>query len=105
VTKIDLTVLRAVGEIAVELHPTAVLWDETRHRVYVANGNSDSISVIDSRTDKVVQTFAVRPFGSAIRGVAPARLALTTDGATLFVACGGSMRSQSCARAMVSCRA
>jgi hypothetical protein len=36
-----------------------------------------------------VQTFIVRPFGDAVVGVAPSALALTSDGGTLFVACGG----------------
>ncbi len=89
VTKIDLTTLQPVAQIAVELHPVALVWDEARHRLFVANGNSDSVSVVDTRTDQVVQTFALRPFGAAARGVAPTALALTTDGATLFVACGG----------------
>ena len=88
-TKIDLTTRRAVAQISVELHPTALWWDEARHRLYVANGNSDSVSVIDTRTDTVAQTIALRPFGPAARGAAPTALALTADGTTLFVACGG----------------
>ena len=89
VTKIDLAAMRPVAQIPVQLHPMALLWDESRQRLYVANGNSDSVSVIDTRTDHVVQTLVVRPFGSAVAGVAPTALALTADGATLFVACGG----------------
>src|SRR5262249_8511229 len=89
VTKIDLATLKPVKQIAVELHPVALAWDETRRRLYVANGNSDSVSVIDTATDAVVQTFALKPFGAGVRGVAPTALALAADGATLFVACGG----------------
>ena len=89
VTKIDVTGLRATTQISVELHPTALVWDEPRSRLYVANGNSDSVSVIDTRTDKVAHTFVVKPFGGMAAGVAPTALALTSDGATLFVACGG----------------
>ncbi len=89
VTKLDLTTRQPVAQIAVELQPVALAWDEPRHRLYVANGNSDSVSVIDSRTDTVSQTIALRPFGSAARGIAPTALVLTADGATLFVACGG----------------
>ncbi|MSU48497.1 MAG: hypothetical protein EXS37_05285 [Opitutus sp.] len=88
-TKIDLSTLQAVAQIAVELQPVALVWDEPRHRLYVANGNSDSVSVVDTRTDKVTQTFVLRPFGAMARGVAPTALALSADGATLFVACGG----------------
>jgi len=88
-TKIDLTTLQAVAQIPVELHPVALAWDEPRQRLFVANGNSDSVSVVDTRSDRVVQTIAVRPFGAVAKGVAPTALALTADGATLFVACGG----------------
>ena len=89
VTKVDLIGLRAVTQIPVELHPTALAWDQAAHRLYVANGNSDSVSVVDTNSDKVVQRFPLRPFGDAVAGVAPTALALTSDGATLFVACGG----------------
>ncbi|MDO8539348.1 MAG: alkaline phosphatase family protein [Opitutaceae bacterium] len=89
VTKIDLGAQRALSQIAVELHPVALLWDEPRQRLFVANGNSDSVSVIDTRSDRVVRTLPVRPFGAAARGAAPTALALTADGARLFVACGG----------------
>jgi YVTN family beta-propeller protein len=89
VTKIDLTTLQPLKQIAVELHPVAVVWDERSNRVYVANGNSDSVSVIDTRTDQVVQTIALRPFGAMAQGVGPTAVALSADGGTLYVACGG----------------
>jgi YVTN family beta-propeller protein len=88
-TKINLTTLQPVKQIDVELHPVALVWDEARNRLYVANGNSDSVSVVDTQSDTVVRTFALKPFGAQARGVAPTALALTSDGATLFVACGG----------------
>ncbi|HUR59595.1 MAG TPA: bifunctional YncE family protein/alkaline phosphatase family protein, partial [Opitutaceae bacterium] len=88
-TKIDLTTLAATAHIAVELHPTALVWDEPRQRLYVANGNSDTVSVIDTATDKIARTIALRPFGAGAKGTAPTALALTSDGATLYVACGG----------------
>jgi YVTN family beta-propeller protein len=88
-TKIDLVTLKSVAQIAVELQPVALAWDEPHHRLYVANGNSDSISVVDTATDRIVQTIALRPFSVETRGVAPTALALTPDGTTLYVACGG----------------
>jgi YVTN family beta-propeller protein len=88
-TKIDLTTLRPAGQVDVALQPTALAWDEGRHRLYVANGNSDSLSVVDTRTDQVQQTFALRPFAAAAAGIAPTALALSADGATLYAACGG----------------
>jgi YVTN family beta-propeller protein len=88
-TKIDLQSLRAGATLATELHPTALAWDEPRARLYVANGNSDTVTVFDTRTDHVVQTIALRPFAVATPGVAPTALAVSADGATVFVACGG----------------
>ncbi|WP_414663351.1 bifunctional YncE family protein/alkaline phosphatase family protein [Horticoccus sp. 23ND18S-11] len=88
-TKIDLRTLRAVATLRTELHPTALAWDEPRHRLYVANGNSDSVSVVDTRTDTVQPAFALRPFSEVTPGVAPTALAVSADGSTLYVACGG----------------
>ncbi|MCE5310760.1 MAG: hypothetical protein LLG20_24230 [Acidobacteriales bacterium] len=67
VTKIDLAKLQTITTIAVGLQPNAIVWDEARHRLYVANGNSDSVSVIDARTDRVVATHSIRPFGERAR--------------------------------------
>ncbi|HLJ45303.1 MAG TPA: alkaline phosphatase family protein [Bryobacteraceae bacterium] len=89
VTRIDLATATVTHTIEVGLHPTAILWDETGRRLYVANGNSDSISVIDSETLKVAQTFAIQPFAVKAAGIAPTALALATDRKTLYVACGG----------------
>ena len=87
VTRIDLATMKPTSAIQVELHPTAMAWDEQGNRLYVANSNKDSISVIDTTTDKVIQTRALS--GRDTRGFAPTALALTADGKTLFAACGG----------------
>ena len=89
VTRLDLATGRATATIAVGLHPTAMVWDEDRHRLYVANGNQDSVSVIDTRTQQVRQTLAIQPFQVRVPGIAPTALALSPDGRRLFVACGG----------------
>jgi YVTN family beta-propeller protein len=89
VTRIDLTTGEATHTIPVGLHPTAIAWDEDGHRVYVADGNADAISVIDSQTNADVQTIAIAPFRDQTAGLAPTALVLSPDGATLFVALGG----------------
>lgn len=88
-TRIDLATLQPAATINVELHPTALAWHEPGHRLYVANGNSDSISVIDTRTNAVRETIVLRPFAVAAPGIAPTALAVSADGATLYAACGG----------------
>ncbi|HEU0176693.1 MAG TPA: alkaline phosphatase family protein [Blastocatellia bacterium] len=87
VTRIDLATMKSVSAIQVELHPTAMAWDEQGNRLYVANSNKDSISVIDTTADKVIRTQTLS--GQDTRGFAPTALALTADGKTLFAACGG----------------
>lgn len=89
VTRIDVANGQAAGTIAVGLHPMGMVWDEPRGKIYVANGNSDSISVIDAKENRVMQTMPLRPLGMAIPGIAPAALAVSHDGTRLFVACGG----------------
>jgi YVTN family beta-propeller protein len=89
VSRIDLVMGTVEKTIPVGLHPTAIVWDEPFARVYVANGNEDSISVIDTNQNKVVETFALQPFSRKVAGVAPTALAISDDGTALYVACGG----------------
>lgn len=89
VTRVDLASGQATHTLAVGLHPTALALDEPRHRLYVANGNSDSISVIDTDRVQVTRTIALQPFSQTVRGIAPTALQISADGATLYAACGG----------------
>jgi len=89
VSRIDLAANRVTDTIAVGLHPTALLWDEARERLFVANGNSDSVSMADTKSNHVLRTFTVQPFREQVAGIAPTALALSPDGVRLFVACGG----------------
>jgi YVTN family beta-propeller protein len=63
-----------VGSIAVGLHPTAMLVQPGA--LFVANTNSDTISVINTKKDKVVQTIATDPWPSSDTGYAPTSIAM-----------------------------
>lgn len=89
VTRIDLKAMKGTHTIPVGLHPTALAWDEPRHRLYVANSNADSISVIDTQEQRVAADFSLAPFAVKVSGIAPTALAVSPDGARLCVACGG----------------
>ncbi len=89
VSRIDLNTGEVTGNVTVGLHPTALAWDTTSGRLYVANGNSDSVSVVDSEAARVLVTWPVQPFGRAVAGIAPTSLVLSPDRKRLFVACGG----------------
>ena len=67
-----------VGSIDVGLHPTALY--PTDNALFVANTNSDTVSVIDTTEDRVVQTIATQPWPSSTVGYEPTGIALTKDG-------------------------
>jgi DNA-binding beta-propeller fold protein YncE len=72
--------------IPVGHHPTAMLWDGTRSRLYVVNSNADSVSMIDTRYDREVERLDVRLSEDAKLGSSPEGLALNEDGTILYVA-------------------
>ena len=67
-------------------HPTAMLLDAARRRLFVVNSNADSVSVIDTDADKEVERIDVRLTEKELPGVSPEGLALSGDGGTLYVA-------------------
>ena len=67
-------------------HPSVLLMDGPRQRLYVANSNDDSVSVIDTDADREIERVGVRLTENARPGVSPEGLALSADGATLYVA-------------------
>ena len=88
VSVVDLNSGKQIKNIEVGLHPSAMVLNKAKSRLYVACANSDLISVIDTETDAVVEEISVRmekdlPFGSA-----PNALAISNDGKHLFVANG-----------------
>ncbi|MFC5861828.1 alkaline phosphatase family protein [Acidicapsa dinghuensis] len=89
VTRIDLVTGKVTAQINVGLHPSGLAWDEEHHRLYVANSNSDTISVVDTATNKVADTIALEPFARPVAGVSPESVALSPDHARLYAACAG----------------
>jgi len=67
-----------VGSIAVGLHPTAMYVRD--NALFVANTNSDTVSVIDTTKDQVVQTIETKPWPSSQVGYEPTSVAMTGDG-------------------------
>lgn len=77
---------KPISRIAVERHPTAMILNAAGTRLYAVNSNADSVSVIDTTTDREIERINVRLSEKALIGSSPESLALTTDGATLYVA-------------------
>ncbi|MGH9326869.1 MAG: bifunctional YncE family protein/alkaline phosphatase family protein, partial [Terriglobia bacterium] len=89
VSRVDLVSLKVTNTIETGLHPTALYWDQPRSRLYVADSNSDSVSVINTQNNQVAETIALHPFRGKAPGIAPNALAVSPGGETLYVACGG----------------
>jgi YVTN family beta-propeller protein len=79
----------AVREIIVGLAPSNLAVNPAGTLLAVANGHSDSVSLIDTktlaRTDVKIPTYPEVQLGSL-----PIALAFSADGATLYTACGGN---------------
>ncbi|NIZ89515.1 alkaline phosphatase family protein [Kineococcus rubinsiae] len=67
-----------VRSIPVGLHPTAL--HLAGSALYVADTGSDTVSVIDTRGEKVVQTISTKPWASSAVGYEPTAVATTADG-------------------------
>ena len=76
--------LRRTARIVVGRHPSAMLVRGTR--LYVASGSTDSVSVVDTATSKVIRTLHDAPPAGPREGSTPNALALSRDGSRLFVA-------------------
>ncbi|HXN93856.1 MAG TPA: alkaline phosphatase family protein [Candidatus Acidoferrales bacterium] len=74
------------GYIAVDRHPTAMIPNAEGTRLFAANSNADSVSVIDTTTDQEVERIDVRLAEDALPGASPEGLALSDDDQTLYVA-------------------
>jgi YVTN family beta-propeller protein len=89
VSVINLAEHKTIGEIHVDLHPCGMALSPDSRFLYVANSNSDIISVIDTESDKVIRTFSSKPMEELPFGSTPNDLIVSPDGKTLYVANGG----------------
>ena len=89
ISVVDLARGATVATIGVGRHPTALALDAVAGRLYVANANDDSISVIDTATRAVISTIALQPFATRIDGIAPTAIAIDRTRNRLLIACGG----------------
>jgi len=90
VTVLDPASGDVLSEIIVGLHPNDIVKSPDEKYVYIANANSDHVSVIDTREDKVTETITVRLLGdeNPFWGSSPNGLAISGNGKTLYVANG-----------------
>jgi YVTN family beta-propeller protein len=92
VSVIDLGAGDVRKEITVELHPSALAVSPDQKYVVVANSGSDTLSVIDARTDQVVERIWARQDPGDPFGAQPNALAFDPTGRRLFV-CNGTQNA------------
>src|SRR5439155_9247129 len=78
--------------LSVGLHPCALVLSPDGRWLVVANAGSDSLSVIDTRTDEVVETISTRENPADLFGAQPDALAFDRSGKRLFV-CNASQNA------------
>jgi YVTN family beta-propeller protein len=90
VTIIDLKTGKIEKEVEVGLHPNAIISGKDQQFVYVTNGNSDNVSIINTSNDQVVDSVSVKLHKDAVQliGDSPNGLAIDNAGNTLYVSNG-----------------
>ncbi|MDR3652046.1 MAG: bifunctional YncE family protein/alkaline phosphatase family protein [Paludibacter sp.] len=81
---------KLLQEVLVGLHPNKIIAAPDESYVYLTNSNSDMVSVIDTKTDKVSESISLHLQKSFNKyfGDTPNGLAVTSTGKTLYVANG-----------------
>jgi YVTN family beta-propeller protein len=92
VTVIDLASGRLSSEIATGLHTSALALSPGGRYVVAANSGDDTLSVIDTRTDRVVEKIWTRQTPADLFGAQPNALAFAPDGKRLYV-CNGTQNA------------
>jgi YVTN family beta-propeller protein len=88
VSVIDLAAGCQTRTIEVGLHPCGMVLSPDHRFLFVANANSDTVSVIDTAGDRVVETIDTRPNARLPFGSGSNALAINRSGDTLYVANG-----------------
>jgi YVTN family beta-propeller protein len=78
--------LSALPAVPAGRHPSALLLSPTGARLFVASGSTDRVTVLDTRTRRVVATLLDPPPAGPGEGATPNALALSPDGTRLFAA-------------------
>jgi YVTN family beta-propeller protein len=81
--------VQGMHAIKVGSEPNKMVLSKDGSKLYVVNGDSDSVSVIDTEKEKVVATIDLRREGYPYNGANPNSAALSPDERTMYVTLGG----------------
>lgn len=90
ISRFDASTGKMTGELKVGIHPNAIISNKNGSKLYISNGNSDNVSVVNVEKYIVEKTIDVslNPGEDGFVGDSPNALALSSDENTLFVANG-----------------
>ncbi len=97
VSVIDLKQNRVLKEVLTGLHASALAVAPGERHVVVANAGSDTLSVIDTRTDEIVETIWSKLTPGELFGASPNTLAFDESGRRLYV-CNGTQNAVAAVR-------
>ncbi|MBU6400859.1 MAG: beta-propeller fold lactonase family protein [Verrucomicrobia bacterium] len=86
VAVVDLKSNRVLAHWPTQEHPNEMLLTKSGRRLYVANGNRNTVTVLDTDSGQSIETLSASLYPSAPPGSTPNSLALARDEKTLFVA-------------------
>lgn len=92
ISVIDLTGQNPTTEILTGRHACALALSPDKKYLAVANAGEDTVSVLDTRTDKIVETLCARQSPGDLFGAQPNALAFDNRGRRLFV-CNGTQNA------------
>ncbi len=92
VSIIDTAANRVTAELLTGKHACAMALSPSRRYLAVANAGEDTVSVIDTRTDRIVETLCARQEPGDAFGASPNALVFDTSGKRLFV-CNGTQNA------------
>jgi YVTN family beta-propeller protein len=79
---------KSIKEIEVGLHPNAIVAAPNSNLVYVSNGSSDEVSIINTQENKLIKNIPVGILGQDLQGSTPNALFISKDNKKLYVSNG-----------------
>ena len=92
VSVIDLADGKTTQEIMTGLHSSGLALSPDKHYLAVANANSDSVTIIDTSSDKIAETISLSWHQGDLFGASPNALVFDPSGKTLYV-CNGTQNA------------
>ena len=88
VSVVSLTHNVKIKDIVVGLHSSAMALSPNKRHIVVANAGSDTLSVIDTSKDEIVENICVKPNAYELFGASPNALTFNSKGSRIYVANG-----------------